>query len=106
MRVDPADGMIEALHAETGIDRWFLAKLRSIVRMEHAWPRTAHAGLLRAAKRLGFADQQIAALPAPSRRARGRAALRAGLRRQAQAVSTDCRPQPRAPSAPTSSPRR
>src|SRR5215467_8747139 len=34
LRVDDADGVIEGLHADTGIDRWFLYKLRNITRME------------------------------------------------------------------------
>ena len=34
LRVDTADGAIDALHEQTGIDRWFLAKLRRIIKME------------------------------------------------------------------------
>src|SRR5690349_3721050 len=53
LRVDDADGVIEGLHADTGIDRWFLYKLRKITRMER---RLASAPLspetLRRAKRL------------------------------------------------------
>src|SRR5690348_5451391 len=63
LRCDTADGMLEALHAETGIDLWFLAKLRAIVTMEQrlaAHPLTPQ--LLRSAKRMGFSDRQIAAL--------------------------------------------
>jgi carbamoyl-phosphate synthase large subunit len=63
LRVDDADGVIEGLHADTGIDRWFLYKLRNIARMER---RLGSAPLtpktLRRAKRLGFADKQIASL--------------------------------------------
>jgi carbamoyl-phosphate synthase large subunit len=66
LRVDDADGVIEGLHADTGIDRWFLYKLRVITRMER---RIASAPLspetLRRAKRLGFADKQIASLMPP-----------------------------------------
>jgi carbamoyl-phosphate synthase large subunit len=63
LRCDAADGVIEALHGETGIDRWFLAKLRNIVRMEqHLATRPLTRTLLRAAKRMGFSDRQIAAL--------------------------------------------
>ena len=66
LRCDPADGVIEALHAETGIDRWFLAKLRGMVKMEQRLAaRPLSASLLRSAKRLGFADAQIAALASP-----------------------------------------
>src|SRR5262245_12586512 len=63
LRVDDADGVIEGLHADTGIDRWFLYKLRVITRMERrlaSAPLTAET--LRRAKRLGFADRQIASL--------------------------------------------
>jgi carbamoyl-phosphate synthase large subunit len=66
LRVDDADGVIEGLHADTSIDRWFLYKLRNITRMEC---RLASAPLspetLRRAKRLGFADKQIASLISP-----------------------------------------
>ncbi len=65
IRCDTADGTLEELHAETGIDHWFLAKLRNIVRMEQrlaAQPLTPT--LLRSAKRMGFSDRQIAALGA------------------------------------------
>ncbi len=62
LRVDTADGAIDALHSETGIDRWFLAKLRRIVRMEQRLARQELTPtLLREAKRMGFSDQQIAA---------------------------------------------
>src|SRR5579884_2493076 len=63
LRCDTADGMLEALHAETGIDMWFLSKLRNIVLLEQrlaAQPLTPR--LLRQAKRAGFSDKQIAAL--------------------------------------------
>jgi carbamoyl-phosphate synthase large subunit len=68
LRVDPADGTIEALHAETGIDRWFLAKLRNIVKKEQRLAsRPLDMPLLRAAKRLGFSDTRIANLtPQPA----------------------------------------
>ncbi|MGH2503745.1 MAG: carbamoyl-phosphate synthase large subunit, partial [Ktedonobacterales bacterium] len=39
LRVDTADGAIDALHEQTGIDRWFLAKLRRIIRMEQRLSR-------------------------------------------------------------------
>ncbi|HZC06135.1 MAG TPA: carbamoyl-phosphate synthase large subunit [Ktedonobacterales bacterium] len=65
LRVDTADGAIDALHSETGIDRWFLAKLRRIVRMEQRLAKQELTPtLLREAKRMGFADQQIAAAQA------------------------------------------
>ena len=61
LRVDTADGAIDALHDETGIDRWFLAKLRRVIRMEQRLGRQELTPeLLREAKRLGFSDQQIA----------------------------------------------
>jgi carbamoyl-phosphate synthase large subunit len=63
LRVDDADGVIEGLHADTGIDRWFLYKLRNIARMErHLADASLTPQSLRRAKRMGFADQQIASL--------------------------------------------
>jgi carbamoyl-phosphate synthase large subunit len=63
LRCDTADGMLDALHAETGIDRWFLAKLRNIVKMEQRLAsRPLTPALLRQAKRMGFTDRQIADL--------------------------------------------
>jgi carbamoyl-phosphate synthase large subunit len=62
VRAGDSDEALAALHARTGIDHWFLAKIRVIVRMERqlaADPLTP--ALLRRAKRLGFADAQIAA---------------------------------------------
>ncbi len=68
LRVDSADGMIEGLHADTGIDRWFLAKLRTIVRMEQQLAaRPLTRALLRRAKQLGFSDQRIADLTTGTR---------------------------------------
>ncbi|HEY7779799.1 MAG TPA: carbamoyl-phosphate synthase large subunit, partial [Ktedonobacterales bacterium] len=65
LRRDHADEAIEALHARTGIDRWFLNKLRGIVRMEERLAAEPLApALLRRAKRLGFSDRQIATLAA------------------------------------------
>jgi carbamoyl-phosphate synthase large subunit len=82
LRVDDADGVIEGLHADTGIDRWFLYKLRNIARMER---RLASAPLsqetLRHAKRLGFADKQIASLIPASDGARATAETIHDLRR-------------------------
>ncbi|MDE3230816.1 MAG: carbamoyl-phosphate synthase large subunit, partial [Chloroflexota bacterium] len=76
LRVDPAEGAIDALHGETGIDRWFLAKLRRIVLMEQRLARQELTPeLLRAAKRMGFSDQQIGA-------ARGETALSVLLKRR------------------------
>src|SRR5262249_21666554 len=63
LRVDSADGAIEGLHANTGIDRWFLWKLRTIVRIEQQLAaRPLTPALLRRAKQLGFSDKQIANL--------------------------------------------
>ncbi|WIG58937.1 MAG: Carbamoyl-phosphate synthase large chain [Ktedonobacterales bacterium] len=63
IRCDTADGMLEDLHRETGIDLWFLAKLRNIVKLEEKLAsRPLTPSLLRQAKRMGFADAQIAAL--------------------------------------------
>src|SRR5262249_34128305 len=63
LRVDSADGAIEGLHADTGIDRWFLWKLRNIVKMERQLvSRPLAPGLLRRAKQFGFSDKHVAAL--------------------------------------------
>ncbi len=65
LRVDPADGAIDALREQTGIDRWFLAKLRRIILMEQRMARQELTPeLLREAKRMGFSDAQIAAAQA------------------------------------------
>ncbi|HLK40172.1 MAG TPA: carbamoyl-phosphate synthase large subunit, partial [Polyangiaceae bacterium] len=51
------------LYAGTAIDPWFLAQVRRLVIAEAAIARGASApGALRAFKRLGFSDRQIAAL--------------------------------------------
>ncbi|HEX9036615.1 MAG TPA: carbamoyl-phosphate synthase large subunit [Ktedonobacterales bacterium] len=61
LRVDTADGAIQTLHDQTGIDVWFLAKLRRIIRMEQRLARQELTPeLLREAKRMGFSDAQIA----------------------------------------------
>ncbi|HEV7127982.1 MAG TPA: carbamoyl-phosphate synthase large subunit, partial [Ktedonobacterales bacterium] len=63
IRRDDSDAALQTLYAQTGIDPWFLAKLRVIVRMERRLAaEPLDATLLRQAKRLGFADQQIASL--------------------------------------------
>ncbi|MFI5274395.1 MAG: carbamoyl-phosphate synthase large subunit, partial [Ktedonobacterales bacterium] len=63
LRCDTADGMLQDLHRDTGIDLWFLAKLRNIVVMEQRLAtRPLTPELLRQAKRLGFSDAQIAAV--------------------------------------------
>jgi carbamoyl-phosphate synthase large subunit len=65
LRNDSAIGMLEALHTQTGIDRWFLSKLRNIVLMEQRLAaRAPTPELLRAAKQMGFSDAQIAQLRA------------------------------------------
>src|SRR3989441_10881262 len=55
---------IDALHARTRIDRWFLRKIARIVRFaeDELQGRTPTPALLRSAKRLGFADADIATL--------------------------------------------
>ncbi len=65
LREDSSDEAVEALYAETGIDRWFLKKIRRIIQMENqlaAAPDALTPDLLRRAKRLGCADAQIAHL--------------------------------------------
>jgi carbamoyl-phosphate synthase large subunit len=67
---------IELIHERTRIDRWFLRKIARIVRFaeDDLQGRTPTPALLRAAKRLGFADVDIATLtgmlPADVRRLR------------------------------------
>jgi carbamoyl-phosphate synthase large subunit len=53
----------EELQARTAIDPWFLAQVRRIIAMEKQLARgETGPNQLRAAKRLGFSDRQIAAL--------------------------------------------
>jgi carbamoyl-phosphate synthase large subunit len=60
MRVGLTD---EELHARTAIDPWFLAQMRRIVAAEQAMKRgEVGPDAIRAYKRLGFSDRQIAAL--------------------------------------------
>ena len=67
---------VEAVHVATHIDRWFLRKLRGIVRFaeDELQGKTPNPALLRRAKRMGFADADIATLtgilPADVRRLR------------------------------------
>jgi carbamoyl-phosphate synthase large subunit len=67
---------IELIHERTRIDRWFLRKIGRIVRFaeDDLQGRTPTPALLRAAKRMGFADADIATLsgmlPADVRRLR------------------------------------
>ncbi|MEA2660490.1 MAG: carbamoyl-phosphate synthase large subunit [Chloroflexota bacterium] len=55
---------IDAVHDATHIDRWFLRKLRAIVRFaeDELQGKTPNPTLLRRAKRMGFADTDIAIL--------------------------------------------
>jgi carbamoyl-phosphate synthase large subunit len=62
LRRNASDSMLQMLQEQTGIDIFFLYKLRNLVLMEarlKAEPLTE--ALLRAAKRLGFSDAQIGA---------------------------------------------
>ena len=67
---------VDDVHMETRIDRWFLRKMSSIVRFaeDELQGKTPTPDLLRRAKRLGFADSDIATLvgmlPADVRRLR------------------------------------
>ena len=57
------DYPIEAIHDSTMIDRFFLGKLRNIVRMEEALSRhPMESDTLYRAKRMGFSDREIARL--------------------------------------------
>jgi carbamoyl-phosphate synthase large subunit len=55
---------VDAVHIATGIDRWFLRKLRGVVRFaeDELQGKTPNPTLLRRAKRMGFADADVAAL--------------------------------------------
>ena len=72
----------ELLHERTGIDKWFLRKIARIVRFaeEDLQGKTPTPALLRSAKRLGFADADIATLTgmlaADVRRLRGQWGIR------------------------------
>ncbi|MEK6206666.1 MAG: carbamoyl-phosphate synthase large subunit [Chloroflexota bacterium] len=73
---------IELIHERTRIDRWFLRKIARIVRFaeDDLQGRTPTPALLRAAKRMGFADADIATLtgmlPADVRRLRNQWGIR------------------------------
>ena len=73
---------VEDVHERTKIDRWFLRKLASIVRFaeDELQGKTPTPSLLRRAKRLGFADADVATLagmlPADVRRLRNQWGIR------------------------------
>ncbi len=70
LRANPTDAMIEEVHANSGIDRWFLKKLRKIVLFERRLKENSSAlsaDLLRTAKRMGFSDEAIGALTGKTR---------------------------------------
>ena len=55
---------VDAIHDATRIDRWFLRKLRNVVRFaeDELQGKTPNPTLLRRAKRMGFSDVDIATL--------------------------------------------
>jgi len=55
---------VDAVHDATHIDRWFLRKLRNVVRFaeDELQGKTPNPTLLRRAKRMGFSDADIATL--------------------------------------------
>jgi carbamoyl-phosphate synthase large subunit len=55
---------VDAIHDATRIDRWFLRKLRNVVRFaaDELEGKTPNPTLLRRAKRMGFSDVDVAAL--------------------------------------------
>ncbi len=62
LRRNASDNMLQTLQEQTGIDRFFLYKLRTLVLMEQRLKQESLTeALLRSAKRLGFSDKQIAA---------------------------------------------
>ena len=83
---------IERLHHATGVDPWFLDQIAQITE-ERAWLAGAgFAGMTRRdwrrAKRLGFADAQLAWLWAETEEAVGAARLAAGVRPTFKTVDT------------------
>ncbi len=73
---------VDEVHAATAVDRWFLRKMARIVRFseDELQGKTPTPDLLRRAKRLGFADSDIATLtgmlPADVRRLRAQWSIR------------------------------
>jgi carbamoyl-phosphate synthase large subunit len=62
LRRDTSDTMLQTLQEQTGIDIFFLYKLRNLVLMEtRLKTENLSEPLVRAAKRLGFSDKQIGA---------------------------------------------
>ena len=55
---------VDAVHDATKIDRWFLRKLRNVVRFaeDELQGKTPNPALLRRAKRMGFSDADLATL--------------------------------------------
>jgi carbamoyl-phosphate synthase large subunit len=55
---------VDAVHEATKIDRWFLRKLRNVVRFaeDELQGKTPNPALLRRAKRMGFSDVDLASL--------------------------------------------
>ncbi|MHB8630591.1 MAG: carbamoyl-phosphate synthase large subunit [Candidatus Limnocylindria bacterium] len=55
---------VDAVHEATHIDRWFLRKLRNVVRFaeDELQGKTPNPALVRRAKRMGFSDPDIATL--------------------------------------------
>ena len=55
---------VDAVHEVTKIDRWFLRKLRNVVRFaeDELQGKTPNPALLRRAKRMGFSDVDLASL--------------------------------------------
>lgn len=52
----------EEIHKLTGIDKWFLYKIRRIVEMEEEIKKGLNESVLREAKKLGFSDKKIGEL--------------------------------------------
>ncbi|MBV9020252.1 MAG: carbamoyl-phosphate synthase large subunit, partial [Ktedonobacteraceae bacterium] len=89
LRVDCSSAMLDHLHHATGIDIFFLLKLRRLVEMErrlHNEPLSPL--LLRAAKRLGFSDRQIAILSGSTAETIRSERLRCGIRPVFKMVDT------------------
>jgi carbamoyl-phosphate synthase large subunit len=85
---EPADAQVERIHTLTGIDRWFLRRMRHIVQVEGALKLAIEPATLREAKLAGFTNQRIAALSGESVEDIRDACFESGLRPAYKLVDT------------------
>jgi len=80
---------VETVHERTGIDPWFLRRIRGLVAAEAVLREGVDdPGILEAAKRLGFADAQLARLSGRTEEEIRRRRLEAGIARVRRRVDT------------------